>query len=103
MAWQAYLGPLADGEVPATAAPARAEALRGLAAAFVGVGDVDAFLDEDVAYAARLSNAGVPTELHVYPGVIHGGFGTPPSTPRTAQFLRDVYGALAAALTVSPR
>jgi acetyl esterase len=37
----------------------------------------------------------VPTELHVYPGVIHGGFGARPSTPRTAQLLRDVYGALA--------
>jgi acetyl esterase len=33
----------------------------------------------------------------VYPGVIHGGFGARPRTPRTAQFLRDVYGALAAA------
>jgi acetyl esterase len=40
----------------------------------------------------------VPTELHVYPGVIHGGFGAPPGTPRTAQFLRDIYAALAPVL-----
>jgi acetyl esterase/lipase len=97
MCWAAYLGSLGGGDVPPTAAPARAEDLSGLAPAFLGIGDVDAFLDENVDYAARLSNAGVPTELHIYPGVIHGGFGARPSTPRTAQFLRDVYGALATA------
>ena len=101
MCWAAYLGSLAGAEVPATAAPARAEELSGLAPAFLGVGDVDAFLDENVDYAARLSRAGVPTELHVYPGVIHGGFGARPGTPRTAQFLRDVYAALAAAYRVT--
>ena len=97
MCWEAYLGPLAGGDVPGTAAPARAGDLTGLAPAFLGIGDVDGFLDENVAYAARLSRAGVATELHVYPGVIHGGFGAPPGTPRTAQFLRDVYAALAVA------
>ena len=94
MCWAAYLGPLAGGDVPPTAAPGRAEQLSGLAPAFLAVGDVDAFLDENVDYAVRLSRAGVPTELHVYPGVIHGGFGARPSTPRTAQLLRDVYAAL---------
>jgi len=99
LCWQAYLGSLAEGEVPPTAAPSRAthEDLVGLAPAFLAVGDVDAFLDENLDYVTRLSNAGVPTELHVYPGVIHGGFGSRPSTPRTSQLLHDVYGALAAA------
>jgi len=98
LCWRAYLGSLRGGDVPATAAPARAEELSGLAPAFLGVGDVDAFLDENLDYAARLSRSGVPTELHVYPGVIHGGFGAPPGTPRTAQFLRDIYAALAPVL-----
>jgi acetyl esterase/lipase len=97
LCWAAYLGSLAGGDVPATAAPARADDLTGLAPAFLGIGDVDAFLDENVDYAARLSRAGVPAELHVYPGVIHGGFGARPSTPRTAQLLRDIYEALGAA------
>ena len=99
LCWAAYLGSLVgDGdEVPATAAPARAGDLSGLAPAFLAIGDVDAFLDENLDYAARLSRAGVPTELHVYPGVIHGGFSARPSTPRTTQLLRDVYGALGAA------
>jgi acetyl esterase len=101
MCWAAYLGPLAGGDVPPTAAPARAPDLGGVAPAFLAVGDVDAFVDEDVDYAVRLSAAGVPTELHVYPGVIHGGFGARPGTPRTAQLLRDVYGALAAAFPLS--
>jgi triacylglycerol lipase len=105
MCWQAYLGPLSGrDDVPPTAAPARAADLSGLAPAFVGVGDVDAFLDENLDYARRLSRAGVPTELHVYPGVIHGGFGAPPATPRTAQFLRDIYAALSCAWTgAAPR
>jgi acetyl esterase len=102
MCWRAYLGSLCGRDVPPTAAPARAEDLSGLAPAFLGVGDVDAFLDEDLDYAARLSRCGVPTELHVYPGVIHGGFGAPPGTPRTAQFLRDIYAALAAVLAPVP-
>jgi triacylglycerol lipase len=102
LCWEAYLGPLAGGDVPPTAAPARATDLSGLAPAFLALGDVDAFLGENLDYAARLSHAGVPVELHVYPGVIHGGFGGRPATPRTAQFLRDVYGALAAAIHGAP-
>ena len=97
MCWAAYLGALAGGDVPGTAAPARATDLSGLAPAFLGIGDVDAFLDENLDYARRLSRSGVPTELHVYPGVIHGGFGSVPRTPRTAQFLRDIDAALASA------
>lgn len=99
LCWQAYLGTLTGSDVPPTAAPARANSLSALAPAFLAIGDVDAFLDENLDYATRLSNAGVPTELHVYPGVIHGGFGARPSTPRTKQLLRDVYGALASAFS----
>jgi acetyl esterase len=98
LSWEAYLSALPAGEVPPTAAPARAEDLTGVAPAFIGVGDVDSYLDEDLAYAARLSRCGVPVELHVYPGVIHGGFVPRPETPRTVQFLTDAYGAIATAL-----
>ena len=71
--WQSYLGELYGGDdIPYTAAPARAQDLSGLPPAFVSVGSVDGFLDEDVDYALRLNRAGVPTELHVYPGACHG-------------------------------
>ena len=70
--WQSYLGDLYGTEdVPGTAAPARATDLAGLPPAFVSVGSVDGFLDEDVDYALRLNHAGVPAELHVYPGGCH--------------------------------
>ena len=70
--WQAYLGDLYGGDVPYTAAPARCPDLSGLPPAFVSVGTVDGFRDEDVDYATRLNQAGVPCELHVYPGACHG-------------------------------
>ena len=44
----------------------------GLPPSFIAVGAIDLFVDEDIAYANRLILAGVPTELHVYPGGFHG-------------------------------
>ncbi|MCU1375741.1 MAG: lipase, partial [Actinomycetia bacterium] len=70
--WQSYLGELyGTDDVPYTAAPARCEDLAGLPPTFVSVGTVDGFHDEDVTYALRLNQAGVPTELHTYPGASH--------------------------------
>jgi acetyl esterase/lipase len=70
--WKAYLGDLYGGDVPPTAAAKRATNFEGLPPAFIMVGSVDGFLDEDVEYATRMNRAGVPTELHVYPGAPHG-------------------------------
>jgi acetyl esterase/lipase len=71
--WKAYLGDLYGGDViPGYAAAARAEDLGGLPPAYVCVGSLDGFRDEDIIYAQRLLQAGVPTELHVLPGVPHG-------------------------------
>lgn len=71
--WKALLGvePGSDG-VDETAAPARATDLAGLPPAFIHVGTLDLFLDEDIDYARRLARAGVPVELHVIPGAYHG-------------------------------
>jgi acetyl esterase/lipase len=71
-AWDAYLGPMRGADVSPYAAPARAEDLSGLPPAYVQVGELDVLRDENVAYAQRLLQAGVPTELHVYPGAFHG-------------------------------
>jgi len=71
--WRCYLGEMANGsEVPFTAAPSRAEDLADLPPAFICVGTADLFCDEDIAYAQRLIQHGVPTELHVYAGAPHG-------------------------------
>ena len=53
-------------------APALAASLDGLPPAFIAVGALDLFAEEDAAYALRLARAGVPVELHVYPGGVHG-------------------------------
>jgi acetyl esterase/lipase len=66
--WGAYLGD-ADRNV---AVPARREDLRGLPPAWIGVGALDLFHDEDLAYAERLNAAGVPCEVEVVPGAFHG-------------------------------
>jgi acetyl esterase/lipase len=71
--WRAYLGDLyGSPDLPAYAAAARATDLRGLPEAYVCVGAVDGFRDEDIDYALRLNQAGVPAELHVYAGAPHG-------------------------------
>jgi len=71
--WKSYLGDLhGSDDVPPYAAPARAEDLAGLPEAYICVGGADGFRDEDITYAMRLYGAGVPTELHVYPGAPHG-------------------------------
>ena len=67
-AWKWYLG---DGKADQYAAPARAGDLTGLPPTFIDVGTVDLFRDEDITFAMRLMQAGVPTELHVNPGAYH--------------------------------
>lgn len=72
-AWNAYLGDsVKNGEVSPYAAASRAKDLKGLPPAYIAVGELDLFLDEDIEYAQRLLQAGVTTELHVYPGATHG-------------------------------
>ena len=71
--WTSLLGQApGSGGVSPYAAAARAENLEGLPPAFIAVGALDLFLEEDMEYARRLTRAGVPTELHVYPGTFHG-------------------------------
>ncbi|WNG24704.1 alpha/beta hydrolase [Cystobacter fuscus] len=71
--WTSLLGREPGGEgISPYAAPARAESLAGLPPTFLNVGSLDLFLEEDIEYARRLASAGVPVELHVYPGGFHG-------------------------------
>lgn len=71
--WSAVLGmPAGSPETPYGSVPARVDDLRGLPPAFIGVGSIDLFADENLEYARRLISAGVPTELLVVPGAFHG-------------------------------
>lgn len=71
--WRSYLGqePGSSDVSPYASAP-RATDLAGLPPTFINVGAIDLFVDESIDYAKRLIRAGVPTELHVYPGGFHG-------------------------------
>ena len=71
--WRSLLGFEPGGEdVSPYAAAARADDLAGLPPTYISVGVLDLFIDEDLEFARRLIRAGVPTELHVYPGAYHG-------------------------------
>jgi acetyl esterase/lipase len=85
--WTSLLGvPAGSPSVPAGAVPARVENLAGLPLTFIGVGSIDLFADEDIEYARRLNNAGVPTELHVIPGAYHGFDVLAPDAAVSARF-----------------
>lgn len=67
--WQHYLG-----SAPASpyAAPARAADLTSLPPAYVTSAEFDPNRDEAITYALRLLQAGVPVDLHQWPGTFHG-------------------------------
>lgn len=71
-AWRLYLGARTADDVPAYAAPSRAEDLRGLPPAVTFVGELDPFRDETIAYVERLRTAGVPVDFELFEGCYHG-------------------------------
>lgn len=94
--WDSYLGD-ADRSV---AVPARRTDLAGLAPVWIGVGTLDLFHDEDVAYAERLRAAEVPVEVEVVRGAFHAFDGFVPKAPVARQFFDAQVAALRGALTV---
>lgn len=97
--WAALLGQEPGGpDVSPYAAAARAEHLQGLPPTYLSVGSLDLFLEENLEYARRLMRAGVPTELHVYPGAFHG-FNMVSGARVSQAFVRDELAALTRALS----
>lgn len=70
LGWTSYLS-TSDVPPPAFAVPARTNDLSGLPPAWIGVGTLDLFHDEDVAYAERLRAEGIEVELEIVPGAYH--------------------------------
>jgi acetyl esterase/lipase len=102
--WSSLLGvPAGSRTVPAGAVPARVENLAGLPPAFIGVGSIDLFVDEDVGYASRLIDSGVPTELCVVPGAYHGFDLFAPEAPVSKAFRATWNAALAKAFATDAK
>lgn len=77
---------LTDEQMPYFSA-AMARRLEGLPPTFMMVGDLDLFVNEDIDYANRLVQAGVPTELMLIPGVFHAFEMANPDAAQTQQYL----------------
>lgn len=89
--WSSLLGvPAGSASVPPGSVPARLEDVGGLAPAFIGVGSIDLFCEEDIEYARRLVLSGVSTELFIVPGAYHGFDVVAPNAKLTVQF-RDAW------------
>jgi acetyl esterase len=71
--WSQYLGDARDGDDP-RASPLRATHLGGLPPALVITAEFDPLTEEAEAYARRLAEAGVPTELRHFERAQHGFF-----------------------------
>ncbi|MFI6781244.1 alpha/beta hydrolase [Micromonospora sp. NPDC050276] len=93
-----YLADPAHARDP-LASPLLADDLSGLPPALVVTAELDPLCAEGQRYAERLRDAGVPTRLEHYPGMIHGFFAMPGAFTdgRRAQgsaaaFLRERFG-----------
>jgi acetyl esterase/lipase len=102
LGWREYLGEDHQGNVSLYAAPARAEDLSGLPPAYMMIGELDLMRDENIEYATRLLQAGVPTELHVYPGAFHGFEGLVPNAAVSVRAVNEYTEALKRGLSRTP-
>ncbi|MCW1384394.1 alpha/beta hydrolase [Novosphingobium sp. KCTC 2891] len=101
--WEALRGDYpADDARKGWFSPSLADDLAGLPPTWIGTGSLDLFFDENLDYARRLVDAGVPVELHSYPGAIHA-FNVVPDAAIAKAFSRDMMGAIARMLGAPAR
>lgn len=79
----------ADRENP-YASPLTADSLKDLPPAAFFSAECDPLLDQGLMYAARLEDAGVETEYHLYKGMIHGFLNS--TLGKTFEMMNDVCG-----------
>lgn len=96
--WRMYLGSLNKEEITQYASPARVTDPSGLPPIYTFVGELEPFRDEVIEYASKLAKAGVPTELHMYPGCFHACERMEPNAKISKKIVRDYITALKSAL-----
>lgn len=100
LGWESYTGvPAGSPGVSPLAAPARCRDFVGLPPAWIGVGTLDLFHDECLAYADGLRTAGVPCAVEVVDGAFHG-FDFVSKSAVVNRFRQAQIAALASALGV---
>jgi acetyl esterase/lipase len=93
--WQAYLGTEPGAaQLPAYASAARRVDLHGMPPAWIGVGDIDLFSQEDCTYAERLHASGVDVVIDVVPGAPHGFGAWAPNAQLSRDFLSRAHAWL---------
>jgi len=71
--WESYLDQACGSDnLPPYAVPSQREDFKGFPPTWIGVGTLDLFHDEDVAYTQKLKTAGVDCELVTITGAFHG-------------------------------
>jgi len=97
--WRSYLGnSFGTDQVSAYAAPARRTEFKGLPKAWIGVGDVELFFDENKAYAGKLGATGVACQLDIVAGAPHAFEGLAPDSDLAKDYLTKAKSWLKAAL-----
>ena len=97
--WSSYLSTkFGTDQVPSYAAPARRVDFNGLPKAWIGVGDVELFYQEDKKYAENLKAAGVPCELDVVAGGPHAFEGMAPDAQVSKDYMARAKNWLKASL-----
>ena len=81
---------------------ARRDGVTNKPPAWIGVGDIDNIFHEDVAYAERLTEAGVLLTLEVVPGAPHGFERLGASTETASAYLRRAREWLGQAIAARP-
>ena len=101
--WRSLLGEEpGSADVSPYAAAARAVDVSGLPPTYISVGGLDLFLEENMIYADRLSRAGVPVELHMYPRAYHGFYRATNARIQTGR-ARQPRGAASLPARIGPR
>lgn len=99
--WASLLGDSIDDPSP-VAVPMLAGNLADFPPTFIAVGDIDLFITENLAFASRLVEAGIETELHVYPGAYHG-FNMVAGSPLSQRLEAETMAALSRAFSRQPK